>query len=192
MNRTDLTFDAAKHEYRIGNRVLPHVTEIVRRFCPMPYAAGDWYLQRGTAVHAGCALLARGKLDWASVDTEIRGKLSGAKAAMSVLYSETKWKGIEKPLCDVVLGFAGTLDLFSDGLIVDWKSSIDAGAEMQLGGYSLLLEPTAAKGRRLAAIELCDDGTYRVHTYHRGDARQLFRSALTLWNWQKRRGLVTA
>ena len=55
----DCTFNDATHEYRIGGRFVPSVTQVLGDLLPC-FQAGEWYLERGRAVHACAAMIAKG------------------------------------------------------------------------------------------------------------------------------------
>lgn len=142
--------------YEINGRPVPSVTEVLGELLPT-WQAGEWYLQRGTAVHACCAMIARGEAF--DCDPQIAGQVAAAR----------KWFSEFKPMVRFVeqkyhlerYMFAGTPDLVC-GLgkvycVVDFKASLTPVVELQLAGYSELIGGGCNHGM---GVELREDGTY--------------------------------
>ena len=158
----ELQFNEERHEYSIGGRVLPNVTSILERvgivdYSFIPPATRDMALERGSAVHAAIALDLEGDLDEASVEP-IMGYVEAARAARRDL-------GVEKPEAFEKRGYhpqylyAGTLDLVTPEILLDWKTN---GAEwwvrLQIAAYEAM-QPNPGTRTRIA-VALFDDGTY--------------------------------
>jgi len=176
-----LSLDKQTHQYTLDGTPLPSVTQIVTSVVGSPNA-DDYYLQRGRVLHKAIALALTGRLDRSTVDPRIAGRLAQAEKAVAEL-------AISNPIVEVMLAhplykYAGTADLYADGLLVDWKSSDDRRAEIQVGGYVLLLEADKKPVKRCAAIVL-DDDRYTVHWYKPPRASRLFLAALTLYAWKE-------
>lgn len=193
--RPALTIDE-QHVYRLSDgRVLPGVTTVIRSLAP-GRTIDPWYLQRGSAVHLAVHLEMTGKLDWGSVDQQIKGRVEAAlrfvkDAKLHVLLQETA-------LWSHRYMFAGTLDLYAltpEGthLLVDWKGSLEPHCEPQMGAYSLLLEDAKMLPAQLAvAVETHDDGSYKCRYFQKPAikaAQQTFLSMLTVHNWKQRHNL---
>jgi hypothetical protein len=93
------------------------------------------------------------------------------------------------------LGFAGTHDLVleREGHLEmwDWKSSVDASVEIQLGGYAeLWLENETRLLKKLVSVELHENGTYSREEYDPTMARRIFMAAFTVYGWQRSRGII--
>ncbi|MDD5485967.1 MAG: hypothetical protein PHW65_00170 [Dehalococcoidales bacterium] len=143
-------FDPDKHQYFINSRPVPSVTQVLHEVVPEAiHYADEWYLQRGTAVHACMALLAQGKRF--SHDPEITGQVKSgiqwfADYAPDIVEVETH-------LYSELYQFAGTPDLICRSakfgsktlVIVDWKADILPVNYIQLGGYGVLY-PAAKRG----------------------------------------------
>lgn len=190
MNRT-CAFDPVTHRYTIDGKVVPSVTQVVRRFAPFPFACDPWYLTRGTMVHKACALLVLGELDESTIDPRIAGYVAAAKRYLSPeVFGEITTMIVETPTYDKRGQFAGTPDLWANHVLIDWKSSDDPATEIQLGGYVELLmghrHPTTTRVCR--AIELHDDGTFTVTEYDPKRCLGLWRAALTMWQWCEANG----
>ena len=81
------TFDPATHTYHSNGKRLPSVTEIISTVYPRSFLAADYYLQRGTAVHASVALVMRSEDEGYEFDDTIKGQIEAAR----------KWKREFKP-----------------------------------------------------------------------------------------------
>lgn len=164
-----LVFDATAHEYRIGSRVLPSVTQILgllQDFSGVPSDVLERAREFGSHVHAAVDLDNRGELDEDSLDPALRPYLEAwrkflADTGAVVAASELR-------LADPVLGYAGTLDTLlvirSRHVLVDVKTGVVPRiVGPQLAAYDHLLR---ANGRplptRRLCVQLCADG-YRVH-----------------------------
>ena len=185
-----LTFDEATHSYRLNGSLVPSVTQVIGSVLP-GWQAGDWYLQRGRALHHGCRLMDGHCLDWNTVDEAIKprllawGKFRDECPSATVLLCE-------EPLAHPGYRFAGTIDrVFGNGksdIIADIKSTIEPQVRVQLGGYSLLwTEHTGRKAIKAVAVELRDDGTYGtlwIDAHGLRRAQQTFLAALTIFNFK--------
>ena len=185
------TFDPEKHEYRDGaGRVLPSVTQIIRESVEC-HEASDWYLQRGTAVHAAVALALQGKLDYSSLDPRIRARV---QAAVNIFKDKSlEVVAIEKTMASAKLRFAGTTDLIAKNysgeyLLYDWKSSYSPESLLQLAAYKMLWdESNKVKIQHGCILEIRENGGY--HCYWR-TAKQMkadgnvFLHALSLHAWK--------
>jgi hypothetical protein len=188
-----LSFDEGTHTYRLGDVVVPSVTQIIRAVLP-GWEASDWYKQRGRAMHHGCRLLAAGKLDWSSVDEQILPRLKACEKFFADCkgYGKTALRPSlsEHALASKKYMFAGTLDLvLNQDTIVDYKSSIEPQVRVQLGGYSLLLQENYpdwpfANG---FAVELRDNGSYGTIVLNKHELRRAamtFLACLSVFNFK--------
>lgn len=182
-------FDPQTHTYTIDGKTVPSVTQVVRRFAPFPVQVDSWYLQRGTMVHKACALLVTGELEDGTVDPRIVGYVN---AAHRFLDTYRDYRGIERTIVERQMfdkhgQFAGTFDAWINGELIDWKSSDDPATEIQLGGYVSLLQPLGAV-RKCKAVELHEDGTFKVTPYEPKRCLGLWRAALSVYQWQEANG----
>lgn len=192
MDRDTLTFDAALHQYRLGEREVPSVTQVIDAVLP-GWHASEWHKLRGTAVHRACQLLDERRLEWSSVDPQIKGRLQAwtkflADARASIL-------GVEMQLGSVAFQFAGTLDrllqIDGDVVLADIKGTIEPQVELQLGGYSLLC-PKHKKPVRAVAVQLGDDERYKTRWLPKRQLRlaeNAFLATLTVFNFMKANGI---
>ncbi|MDO8598041.1 MAG: hypothetical protein Q7R45_15640, partial [Sulfuricaulis sp.] len=121
------TFDADRHEYRIGERIVPSVTQIIRAVLP-GWQASEWHMQRGTALHHGCRLLDQGVLDWASVSPEIMPRVLAWQQFRLDAYATIS--AVEVQLASDRYWFAGTCDRVlargvDSDIICELKSTVE-------------------------------------------------------------------
>ncbi len=181
------TFDPSTHAYTIAGKVVPSVTQVVRQFAPFPFDCDPWYLQRGTMIHKACALLVCGTLDMDTVDNRIIGFVEATDRFLAASYCSVERCLVETQLYDKSGLFAGTFDAWINSELIDWKSSDDPATEIQLGGYVSLLQPTG-ETRKCKAVELHEDGTFKVTEYDPKRCLNLWRAALSMWQWQEKNG----
>lgn len=177
------TFNDETHEYKIDGVVVPSVTQVLNSVFPR-FAVDPYYLQRGSVIHACCAMLLRGE-DF-EFDPQVTGWILAAKKFISEVKPEVL--AVEKQFYSERHGFAGTIDarimIGDQPMLLDWKSSTSGNDLMQLAGYSIL-----TLDKRGVIVELCADGTYTMgkivslKQYQAG-----FLSALSVFKMQKQRG----
>jgi hypothetical protein len=183
-------FDAEKHEYRIGGRIVPSVTQVIQGvFGSSPWWS-DFHAEVGTALHLACAYINQGmELEQDSVDDAIAGRLAGYRKFLN----DIKPKIIisERQLYSAKKQFAGTIDiLFQDGIkyvLADIKSSYHPTARIQLGGYNVLLAEHNRRVERAMVIELHKSGDYQLHHLNSREltlAGNQFLAALTIYNFK--------
>ena len=152
------TFDPGTHTYRLasdGSRV-QSVTQVLNAILP-GWQAGEWYLQRGQAVHACASYMARGiPFDH---DMAIDGQVTALRRFFREIAPEVI--SVEEPLFSNRYGYAGTPDLIATiggkTMIVDWKASIPATLPYQLAAYGLLANVKYGVG-----VHIRDDGIYKM------------------------------
>ena len=157
-----LTFDASSHTYRLNGSPVPSVTQILRGVFPDMYAwiaDAKFAMQRGQAVHACAALIARG------VEFDFDPAISGQVAACRKWFSDTGAVAmeVEKAVGHELYRYAGTVDLVAklSGklVIVDWKATVTPHCQWQLGAY----EAAGKFGCKTGfAVQLNEDGTYNT------------------------------
>lgn len=200
-----VTLDEATHTYRLGDRVLPSVTQI-----------GDWMdayagvspdvmalaADRGRAVHLACELDDAGELG--SVPDVIAPYVEAWRALKretgAVIYA------VEERVVDPLYGYAGTLDRVmafpklkrwkpADLAIVEIKATalLPPSAGPQTAGYLAAWNahaypdlPGLGKANRRFIAWLRADGTYRLVERTDVSDRAVFLAGLTLFNWKKR------
>ena len=177
-----IEYDDEAHTYTLDGVLLPHVTGILRDMMP-GYQAGEWYLQRGKAVHECAAMILRGEdFDY---DPVIAGQVAAAR--LFVREYNPIVVEVERIVAHPVLGYAGRLDAIValDGrlFVLDWKSSMEDSLPYQLVAYALAYQAeTGNKIRNGIGVELREDGTYRAETYHGLDLyKARWRAMLREW-----------
>ena len=181
-----LTFDKEKHEYKVGDRVVPSVTQILSSVFGRSFYADEWYLDRGKAVHACAAMIVK-KQEF-DHDPQIAGQVAACRQWFK--YCEPIIEFVEEPYFDQTLMFAGTPDIICRlrgipyRVIVDWKASPSKIDPVQLAGYGIL-----AKAKKGMIVQLKEDGTYRMEEYTLLSYERVFKAALTVFNTKKAMGI---
>ena len=146
---------------------LPRVTDVLRAVFGPGFQAGDWYMQRGKAVHACCALLAKGIAF--KNDERISGQVEACIKFLDAYrpdgMTEQDWiLYVEKREEHKVFRYSGQPDLIvQDALrrktVVDYKASLGniEYLKLQLGGYAELFNCNWGMG-----VELHEDGTFKA------------------------------
>jgi len=121
-----------------GKDKVPSVTNIIKETVGTGWEARQWYLHRGTAVHACAKLIADGKKF--KHDPQIDGYVEGIRKFFREVKPEVKYT--ELPVYSHLNKFAGTIDLiFKLGkynAIFDYKNSLDLERlTLQLKGYRI-------------------------------------------------------
>lgn len=156
------TFDATTHTYKIDGVAVPSVTQVLSDLIP-GWQASEWYLQRGTAVHACCAMIARGVAF--THDPAIDGQVMACRR----FFQEVKPYVVhtELQVFSKKYGFAGTFDLecaVQDVIcLIDWKASFGAALPYQLAAYSIAYDDCGGyQIRNGYGVRLNEDGTYKM------------------------------
>jgi hypothetical protein len=159
-----ISFDHDRHEYRLSGLRVPSVTQVLGDIVP-GWQADAWYLERGTAVHACAAMIARGE------DFDFDPQISGQVAAIRRFFKEVcpNVFAVEKMVYSRRYLYAGTFDLSAivgrRFLLIDWKASIGPAVRWQLAAYSLAYRECSKTGnvpRHGCAVQINDDGTYKM------------------------------
>ena len=193
-----LVFNEETHTYSVNGEDLPSVTQILKASRLIDYSMiPQEYLQmaarRGREVHQTLDLLDNGLFDDAEMNPEIAGYVEAARR----FYRDTQF---EVHLSEYrnyhrAHRYAGTLD--RTGLmagrqrtIADFKTGLVLpGHALQLAAYLAMLENP--RSYRRLAVELHDDGTYKVHEYDGAAQRddfETFLAALRCWRFNQRHG----
>jgi hypothetical protein len=196
MNDARLDFDEQAHAYRIGDRALPSVTQVLAS-AGIANFTNPWFTEavrdRGTYVHAAIMLDHEGDLDETSLDPQLVPYLTGwRKFREDTRCHIEHW---EKRVCDPDLGYAGTLD----GIITRQVGQRERRelVDVKCGYYASCGPQTSAYRRcafhlydrpvviHRAIVELPGDGSYRYHPLEDnvGD-EQLFLAALRIFHWR--------
>lgn len=159
-----LSFDHASHEYRLSGVRVPSVTQVLGDIVP-GWHADPWYLERGTAVHACAAMVARGE------DFDFDPQIAGQVKAIRRFFKEVRPVvfAVEKMVWSCKYLYAGTLDLSatigSRFLLVDWKASIGPAVRWQLAAYAVAYRECSENKnipRHGCGVQINEDGTYQI------------------------------
>lgn len=162
-------FSSDKHQYFINSRPVPSVTQVIDETLPGAiWKADEYFLGRGTAIHACMALLAKGKcFDY---DTAIDGQVTAGRRFFAEMKPEVL--DVEGQIYSEQYQFAGTLDLQcrinGRNIILDWKSALSPVAEIQIGGYAV----ERYKPNWGLVVALQEDGSYKCGEMFKLDRRK--------------------
>lgn len=182
-----LAFDAATHTYTVNGVVIPSVTQVLTSILGGPpdthnvRAAGE----RGTIVHETVALDLAGDLDEESVDPQVQPYLAAARLfCRECGFKPALW---EARLYSAAHKFAGTLDCYGDGTVLDWK----AGAKrpqyaLQTCAYQILAEESGLPVKRRIVVYLKDTGAYEVELHKNASDRADFLALLRVFRLKER------
>jgi hypothetical protein len=153
------TFDEATHTYSLNGRPVPSVTKVLSDLLP-GFRASDFYLQRGRAVHACAALLAKG-IPFES-DPRIAGQIEAIRRFLREVKPEIL--AVETQVFSERYQYAGTLDLACriNGhlLVADYKASLTPATIYQLAAYAGACP--GGKFKHGVGVEIHEDGTYKM------------------------------
>ena len=188
-----LVFNPETHEYFWNGVKRISVTQYLKL---AGFIDSRWYTdkgrQRGQAVHLACSYLNENDLDWNSVDEPYKPYVDGYRLFMS----DTNFvpQLVEHRVYDEIWGVAGTLDatgtwkLTSGNILIDIKTGqVQPWAAIQTSAYEACL---GASHRRYA-LELRDNGTYRLHEYKDRNDIKVFKCIVTQTNWAIQQGIIT-
>jgi hypothetical protein len=192
-----LQFDAERHEYRLGTRVLPGVTSVVQQLDELdgiPRDILEAAARFGRHVHKAVELWSRGVLDEAKLDPALVPYLNGWKefcrhtGAVVIASEQRVWH--QK------LRYAGTLDsivrIGRRRHLVDVKSSdkVPRSVGPQTAGYARAYIQDAGQSA-LDKVRMCvhlrPDGEYRLHKYQDASDWNVFLSCLNIHNFRNRK-----
>ena len=163
MKKPEISFNPDKHQYTLNGRHVPGVTNIIAGTLGISWAADDWYLERGQAVHAGMAFLSKGIE--INNDPRIDGQLEAGRKYLREI--KPTIVDVELIVYSVRYQYAGTLDMVhdDDGLwIVDYKASLDDNVFTQLALYAIAFEETYKRNKVKGGygVKLGEDGRYKL------------------------------
>jgi hypothetical protein len=184
-----LTFDASTHAYSANGQVLPSVTQVLKHaglvsYAHIPQDVLARASHRGKWVHAKCQAIDDG-LDLPGMPEEYQPWVDAYlrfKADTGFALELNEFRAYHRKFL-----YAGTMDrtgilrsLGTHRWLIDFKTGIYLpGHRYQLAAYAALLrEPRLYKR---AILQLCGDGSYRLHSHPNGDFDRdfgVFRSAL--------------
>jgi len=183
----DIRFDSDKHEYWLGEVLLPNVTEILRGAGILNdyyHAEHDYGRDLGKAVHKACELEWKETLDQTTLSTPVIPYLQAFKKFLR----ESKFKilAMEQIVYNSIYKYAGTTDIVAKNskdldFILDIKTGKKAKWHtIQTAGYSLAMTKEHAR----ACLYLADNETYKLEQHANLKDKDVFLSALTVFNWK--------
>lgn len=177
-----LTFQEEGHKYFWGGNQIPSVTQILKMAGLSNGVVDEVAAMRGKMVHSACEFYDEGDLDEAQLDPLIVPYLEGWKQFRKD--TGLKMELIEKKLYSY-LGFAGTIDRFSRGMLIDIKSGgVDWVTGLQLAGYEELIMCNFEefKNYRIKkfTVQLTDEGKYKMTEYKDRYDNLVFKCALAV------------
>lgn len=182
-----LTFDPEKHQYRIGDKRIPGVSEILQKVgLSKNYEGVDpFYRDRGKAAHKAIELYLKNELDHSTIDPAIEMQFKAFMAFWKD-HAVESIMALEKPMTDLHTTFAGTPDLVTNNAVYDWKCSKahDKVADLQGEAYKLLVIDKFVE-RPFVVVELHDDGTFQEFDYGCGTGH--WPSVMDLYRWRTKK-----
>ncbi len=168
-------------------REFPGVTATIRSAGLMGWTPNDdWYMERGTAVHAATAMSDRGTLDQDNLDPQIAPYLEAWKAyRRDTGYVPTQ---IEQIVSDLTIGYCGTMD--RDGL--DIKTGAAAKWHILQAAAYWHTDELRTDRTTWQSVYLQDDGKYKLAVYRASELHAAFRvfcAALQINQWKKENGI---
>jgi hypothetical protein len=185
-----LTFDEEPHIYRLGNVVIPSVTQVLGGIFK-PYFPPGPHRVKGRRVHKATEL--------ADLNTihryEVAEYLMGYVAAWRAVCREFGWiwepECIECRVFDPVRLVAGTIDRVrvDSPLVVDIKSgAASKEAALQTAAYAEMRFPDCYARVERCAVEIHDNGTFNPPIWHRDPHDFVaWHGAVDLWKWMNRK-----
>lgn len=184
-----LAFDAEKHEYRLGGKLLPSVTQIlsiVNDFDSIPRAILENARDRGERLHAAINLFNRDDLDFDSLDNETSDDVHAW--ARFLRESGAIVIASEQPVVHDTLGYAGTPDVVLQWgnriVIPDVKASyaVPRTVGPQTAGYAEAYRATHGRRPERYCIHI-KGGNYTAHRRNDPADWSVFLSCLNVYRF---------
>ena len=183
----ELTFDEEKHQYFLGKKRIPGVSEILQKVGLSKDLTGidPFYAERGKAVHLAIQYFLEHRLDETSLDPVIVPYFEGFKKyyvehPMGLTQCEVRGHFGEE--------FCGTIDCITEHEIIDWKcsKSHDRVAELQGEAYKLIErgDRTNRSFKPFKVVQFSGEGGYKIFDY--GDKITVWPSVLEIYRWKVR------
>lgn len=187
----EIVFDEARHEYLVGGRLVPSVTQvlsILQDFGAVPADVLAAAAEFGTHVHQACALDNDGRLDEASLDPSLAPYLEQWRRFMAE--SGAFVRASELRVYHSGLRYAGTLDVLADWngqlCIIDIKTGQvprTVGAQTEAYRMAYQSQECGVVPRRRYCVQLTADA-YKVHPLTNPADWSLFQSALNCYRFK--------
>jgi len=192
----DFQFKEETHEYFLSGVRIPGVTEILENvgisdFSMVPKETLERAQRRGTRVHKICELWDRDKLNLDSLTLEDMGYLEAWRAFSKKYGVEIPelWEFNEAKLYSKKFGFAGTLDRYIKGILVDIKTGVkEKSHPVQLAAYrQLLIERYSLRSNvniLIINVYLKPDGTFFDQCWNSRNDWNVFLSAKNVFTFK--------
>lgn len=186
----EISFDEINHKYTFEGLTLPSVTQILSAvglpdLSAISSTILQWKAELGTMVHLATELDDQNELDYGSLDDRIIPYLEA--------YQRFKFESgfeiidMERMVFDPALKYAGKLDRF--GILNGKKALLDIKTGVfdpmsvgpQTAAYARAY--TDLKCKRYA-LQLKDDGNYKLHRLNNDNDFNIFLSALNVYKWK--------
>jgi hypothetical protein len=185
-----LRFDPAAHEYWLGKKRLPTVTQVINFGLHGDEVANRWgtefHRSRGSAVHMAMSLILKDDLDESTVDPRIEKFLSSFKNFVADSGFKPRIGLCEKPMHHEALGYAGTPDIVGmmgkRPAVVECKTTVLGYAAIQSAAYERMIRQhmRSTKGITRFGLLLREDG-YSLNEYKDPGDWPTFMQMLKLW-----------
>lgn len=192
-----LTFNEAKHEYRLDGQVLPSVTQVIQAAGLIDKSWFDEYSRgRGVAVHMATAMLDGDELDEQSVDPAIVGYIAAWRKFVTESGFDASF--IEARCCNLTCRYAGTIDragiMNGRQAVIDIKTgALNPVVGVQLAAYQAMYHQTfntpGSPPAKTYAVQLKEDGSYSMREYLPRENWPVFLACLNIFNWKKNKGV---
>jgi hypothetical protein len=198
-------FDSATHTYKLGELVVPSVTQVLANVGLVDYGfIKDEVLarasERGDIAHEACAFLDRDVLDWDTLHPEISPYIFAWERARKDIGFVHEADGVERSGVHTENGmsFGYTIDrrgkIGKRPYLLELKCTAEEEASwrIQLAAYALASGTPEGKAFwGVAAVQLRPDGDYRVYDYSEPSSQdqKIFLAALALTWWKINHGL---
>lgn len=192
-----IEFDKDLHEYTLGGRVLPSVTQVLDTLVDFRFvdaAVLEAARVFGNHVHDAMALLVRDELDWHSLDPALVPYIVGGQrfldeSGITVIASEMR-VACKRMRC------AGTLDLLgvirNAEAIIDFKATaaIPPTVGPQCAAYERLYHSMFGGPKRRRFCVQLRENDYRVVPLTDPADISIFQSALNLHHWRTKHAIA--
>lgn len=200
----EFTVDRERHLYTLDGSRLDSVTDIL---VGLGVVDPTYYTEvgriRGSKVHLGCELMEKpGGLDWESlkpIEAALGEPITDYVRGYERFLRETGWVSthIEEAGFNRDYQYAGTPDRVGrfpgDALdcIIDIKTgmSVHPSTALQTAAYDLMV-PNEGPPRRRYGVSLKGDRNYSLKPFTDHNDGQTFLSALPIYRWRKKHGLI--
>lgn len=189
-------FEAGTHTYFLDNQVIPGVTATLKAagivdYSMIPQTVLERAWRRGALAHEAMYYYALDTLDLASLDPQIEPYvMAGIR-----FHEESRLVAarVEERAFNDEYRYAGTPDLEAviggDPWLIDYKTGLVLpGHRHQLAAYLNLDCFKSPRRYRRAILQLCADGTYRLHEYLRAEYARDLEVFLLALEAQRRKG----